>query len=93
MLNTSPKAAAGGNLAHGGDRLCVDLNKRHENCMVRSMPNAVMRDLGEINQLNEGVVLSDGVKYRVAQRGEPRHSRRGSYWLRGENKQLWGNKR
>lgn len=45
--------------------------------MVRSEPNAVTSDLGEINQWNEGIALCDGVKYRVAQRGEPRDSHRG----------------
>lgn len=37
----------------GGDRLRVDLNNRRENRMVRSEPNAVTQDLGEINQLIE----------------------------------------
>ncbi|OQE03808.1 hypothetical protein PENSOL_c001G05164 [Penicillium solitum] len=81
--NASPEGVDVGNLAflRGGDRLRVDLNKRDENCLVRSEPKAVTRDLGEIHQLNEGIVLRDGVKYRVAQRVEPRHSHRSSYWL------------
>lgn len=83
IINASPEAADGGNLAllRSGDRLRVDLNKRRENRMVRCEPNAVTKDLGEINQLNEGIALCDAVQYRVAQRKEPRHSHRGSHWL------------
>lgn len=35
----------------------------------------MVRDLGEINPLNEGIVLCDDIKYqRVAPRGVPRHN-------------------
>ncbi|KXG47854.1 Dihydroxy-acid/6-phosphogluconate dehydratase [Penicillium griseofulvum] len=98
ILNASPEAAAGGNLAllRDGDRLRVDLNKRrvdiligeeelqrrHEDLKVRggfSVPESqtpwqeIFRR--ETDQLNEGMVLRDAVKYqRIAQRWEPRHN-------------------
>ncbi|KAJ5812902.1 hypothetical protein N7447_009925 [Penicillium robsamsonii] len=98
ILNASPEAAAGGNLAllRDGDRLRVDLNKRRvdiligdeelqgrrEDLKVRggfSVPESqtpwqeIFRR--ETDQLSEGMVLRDAVKYqRVAQRSEPRHN-------------------
>jgi dihydroxy-acid dehydratase len=99
ILNASPEAAAGGNLAllRDGDRLRVDLTKRrvdilidHEELQRRrealearggfDMPESqtpwqeIFRR--ETDQLNEGMVLRDAVKYqRVAQQWEePRHN-------------------
>lgn len=99
ILNASPEAAAGGNLAllRDGDRLRVDLNKRRVDILVDAAELDRRRvelqaDGGysgpesqtpwqeifrrETDQLNEGMVLRDAVKFqRVAQRwGEPRHN-------------------
>lgn len=99
ILNASPEAAAGGNLAllRDGDRLRVDLNKRRVDILIEdeelrrrreelkaqggfSMPESqtpwqeIFRR--ETDQLNEGMVLRDAVKFqRIAQRWEePRHN-------------------
>lgn len=99
ILNASPEAAAGGNLAllRDGDRLRVDLNERRVDILVDadeierrkvdlhakggySGPESqtpwqeIFRR--ETDQLSEGMVLRDAVKYqRVAQRWEePRHN-------------------
>ncbi|KAJ5356751.1 hypothetical protein N7517_011360 [Penicillium concentricum] len=98
ILNASPEAAAGGNLAllRDGDRLRVDLNKRRVDILIGdeelqrrredhkvrggfSVPESQTpwQDIfrRETDQLNEGMVLRDAVKYqRVAQRSEPRHN-------------------
>lgn len=99
ILNASPEAAAGGNLAilRDGDRLRVDLNKRSVDILIEPAENELRRAelkanggyngpeshtpwqeifRRETDQLNEGMVLRDAVKYqRVAQRwDEPRHN-------------------
>jgi dihydroxy-acid dehydratase len=99
ILNASPEAAAGGNLAllRDGDWLRVDLNKRRVEILIENEElEGRRRDLQarggfempesqtpwqeifrrETDQLNEGMVLRDAVKYqRVAQRWEePRHN-------------------
>lgn len=99
ILNASPEAAAGGNLAllRDGDRLRVDLNKRRVDILVdagelerRKVDLQVKGGYSgpesqtpwqeifrrETDQLSEGMVLRDAVKYqRIAQRWEePRHN-------------------
>lgn len=99
ILDASPEAAAGGNLAilRDGDRLRVDLNKRRVDILISSEELDRRRaDLHardgysspesqtpwqeivhrETDQLSEGMVLRDAVKYqRVAQRWkELRHN-------------------
>ncbi|KAJ5894602.1 hypothetical protein N7495_006293 [Penicillium taxi] len=99
ILNASPEAAAGGNLAilRDGDRLRVDLNKRRVDILLdneeieRRRADTQARGgysgpecqtpwqeifRRETDQLNEGMVLRDAVKYqRIAQKWEePRHN-------------------
>jgi dihydroxy-acid dehydratase len=99
ILNASPEAAAGGNLAllKDGDRLRIDLNERRVDILVSEEELTRRRvDLDakggynipesqtpwqelfrrETDQLSEGMVLREAVKYqRVAQRWpEPRHN-------------------
>ncbi|KAJ5980800.1 hypothetical protein N7481_008098 [Penicillium waksmanii] len=99
ILNASPEAAAGGNLAilRDGDRLRVNLDKRNVDILIEpaelKLRRAALKANGgyngpeshtswqeifrrETDQLNEGMVLRDAVKYqRVAQRwDEPRHN-------------------
>jgi dihydroxy-acid dehydratase len=99
ILNASPEAAAGGNLAllQDGDKLRVDLKKRRVDILVSEEElQRRRRDLEanggyrypeshtpwqeifrkETDQLSEGMVLREAVKYqRVAQRvPEPRHN-------------------
>jgi dihydroxy-acid dehydratase len=99
ILNASPEAAAGGNLAllKDGDRIRVDLKKRRVDILVSEEElrgrRAELEAQGgyaipesqtpwqelfrkETDQLNEGMVLKEAVKYqRVAQRWPaPRHN-------------------
>ncbi|KAL1969729.1 hypothetical protein VTN77DRAFT_8282 [Rasamsonia byssochlamydoides] len=99
ILNASPEAAAGGNLAllKDGDRIRVDLRKRRVDILVSEEElqrrRAELESRGgyempesqtpwqelfrrETDQLSEGMVLREAVKYqRVAQRWpEPRHN-------------------
>lgn len=99
ILNASPEAAAGGNLAllKDGDRLRVDLNRRRVDILIDAAElerrRKDLEDRGgysgpkshtpwqeifrrETDQLSEGMVLRDAVKYqRVAQVvDEPRHN-------------------
>lgn len=94
ILNASPEAAAGGNLAllRDGDRIRVDLNKRRVDILLPDEELKIRREeleakggyavpesqtpwqelfRKEVDQLNEGMVLREAVKYqRVAQRWE-----------------------
>ncbi|KAL1863565.1 hypothetical protein Plec18170_000402 [Paecilomyces lecythidis] len=97
ILNASPEAAAGGNLAvlRDGDKVRVDLNKRRVDILISEDELQKRRDnlkakggyptpesqtpwqelfRKETDQLSEGMVLREAVKYqRVAQRWpEPR---------------------
>ncbi|KAJ9295195.1 hypothetical protein DTO271G3_6365 [Paecilomyces variotii] len=97
ILNASPEAAAGGNLAvlRDGDRVRVDLNRRRVDILISQDELQKRRDdlrakggyptpesqtpwqelfRKETDQLSEGMVLREAVKYqRVAQRWpEPR---------------------
>lgn len=99
ILNASPEAAAGGNLAllRDGDRIRVDLNKRRVDILVPEEELRRRREeldakggydvpeshtpwqeifRRETDQLSEGMVLREAVKYqRVAQRWpEPRNN-------------------
>lgn len=99
ILNASPEAAAGGNLAllKDGDRIRVDLKKRRVDILISeeelqrrrvalesqggyAMPESQTpwQELfrRETDQLSEGMVLREAVKYqRIAQRWpEPRHN-------------------
>lgn len=99
ILNASPEAAAGGNLAllRDGDRIRVDLTQRRVDILVPEEELARRRNrlegIGgyrvpesqtpwqeffrrEVDQLSEGMVFRDAVKYQqLAQRwGEPRHN-------------------
>lgn len=99
ILNASPEAAAGGNLAllQDGDKVRVDLRKRRVDILISDEElkkrRAELESKGgyhgpeshtpwqelfrkETDQLSEGMVLRDAVKFqRVAQRwDEPRHN-------------------
>jgi dihydroxy-acid dehydratase len=98
ILNASPEAAAGGNLAllRDGDQLRVDLDKRRVDILIGEEELQRRREdlkvqggisvsesqtpwqeilRRETDQLNEGMVLRDAVKYqRIAQRWAPRHN-------------------
>lgn len=98
ILNASPEAAAGGNLAllRDGDRLRVDLTRRRVDILatdeeLRKRRGEMERNGGynfptsqtpwqelfrkETDQLSEGMVMREAVKYqRLGQGGEPRHN-------------------